>query len=423
MIASPLRAALEKAMAADRCSMNDLTVLDKSLDPFRIDTPARHRDGEWLATAAADLIGDRKIHLRGLHYAVIGRTMPDGTPYVNDAEHWEWLQSGAAKAARWLGYIPFDQIVDQRNAEPVIRTFEYPQPYAYLSTEIHVEIPDDIEPVLYAGDFRGVQPWKIILVGEKSSLEPVLAPAAEEFEADLYLPTGEMSDTLIHRIASTAVSDGRPMAVLYFSDADPAGWQMPISVARKLQAFSVLLPAMPETLVLRVALTPSQVREHGLPSAPLKATEQRAGRWTAAMGIEQTEIDALAALRPELLSSIARQACAQFFDTALARRVSRYRSEWLDHARQLIAGTLDTDRLDDIRREAERVLAGMRDQVRQLNDSLRVDVDDDDLPPIELPDAELSGERQAPLVSSHWDFAEQCRALIASKSYTEGDRP
>jgi len=25
------------------------------------------------------------------------------------------------QAARWLGYIGFDQIIDQRNAEPVIR--------------------------------------------------------------------------------------------------------------------------------------------------------------------------------------------------------------------------------------------------------------------------------------------------------------
>ena len=50
-----------------------------------------------------------------------------------------------------------------------------------------------------------------------------------------------MSGTLAHRIASTTVKDGRPRVVLYFSDCDPAGWQMPISVARKLQAFRELL--------------------------------------------------------------------------------------------------------------------------------------------------------------------------------------
>jgi hypothetical protein len=411
-----LRTALEKAMTECGCTMSDLTVLDKSLDPFRVDTPARHRDGEWLATAAAELIGDRKIHLRGLHYAVINRPMPDGTVYVNDAAHWEWLQSDAAKAARWLGYIPFDRIADQRNAEPVVREFEYPEPYAYLSTEISVEIPDDIEPTLYTSDFRGVQPYKLVMIGEKSSLDPVLSPVAAQFEADLYLPTGEMSDTLIYRIARTALRDGRPMVVLYFSDCDPAGWQMPISVARKLQAFGELLGAL-EFEVHRVALTPDQVREHGLPSAPLKDTELRAGKWTAAMGVEQTEIDALAALQPELLTRIAREACGRFFDATLAGRVRQYREEWLDRARTMIAATFDMERLADIRREAEQALAGMREQLRQLNDSLRIDVDQEDLPSIDIPGPMPTGEGQAPLISSDWDFADQCRALIASKQY------
>ena len=42
-------------------------------------------------------------------------------------DDWEWLQADAAKAARFLGYLPFDQITDQRNAEPVIRVRE-PRP-------------------------------------------------------------------------------------------------------------------------------------------------------------------------------------------------------------------------------------------------------------------------------------------------------
>lgn len=49
--------------------MKDLTVLAPQNDPFRVDTPADHRDGAGLATTARELgLGDRKIHLRGLHY-------------------------------------------------------------------------------------------------------------------------------------------------------------------------------------------------------------------------------------------------------------------------------------------------------------------------------------------------------------------
>ena len=144
MSASPLRAALDSVIAEHGCSLKDLTVLAPKNDPFRLDTPARHRDGQWLAETAAELgLGERKIHLRGLHYMVLGRPKPDGTPYVNTDDHWEWLQADAAKAARFLGYIPFDQITDQRNAEPVIRESETGRSRsAYLTTELDVSIPD-----------------------------------------------------------------------------------------------------------------------------------------------------------------------------------------------------------------------------------------------------------------------------------------
>ena len=158
----PLRAALDKVIAERGCSLKDLTVLATQNDPFRVDTPARHRDGEWLATTARDLgLGDRRIHLRGLHYMVIGRPKPDGTEYRNTDADWLWLQGDAAKAARWLGYIPFDQIVDQRNAEPEVRGFSRPDPWAYLTVGIDVDMPDadDIMPGLAVEDFRGVQPY------------------------------------------------------------------------------------------------------------------------------------------------------------------------------------------------------------------------------------------------------------------------
>lgn len=50
-----LRATLEAAMEADGLSMKDLTVLSPQNDPFRVDTPAGHRDGEWLGLPAAEV--------------------------------------------------------------------------------------------------------------------------------------------------------------------------------------------------------------------------------------------------------------------------------------------------------------------------------------------------------------------------------
>jgi hypothetical protein len=123
---SRLRDTLNEAVASDGYSAQDLTVLAMQHDPFRVDTRARHRDGEWLAARIAELeLGE--IHLRKLHYKLIGKTdKPNGTPYINTDEDWRWLQEHPAKAARWLGYVPWDQIVDARNAEPVVRILERP---------------------------------------------------------------------------------------------------------------------------------------------------------------------------------------------------------------------------------------------------------------------------------------------------------
>ena len=420
-----LRRALEKAAAETGCSLASLTVLDKGNDPFRVDTPARHRDGEWLAATAARLgLGNRKIHLRGLHYMLIGEAKPDGSPYANTEKDWLWLMEDAAKAARFLGYLPFDQITDQRNAAPGVRIFEWPEPSPHIYVGLDVEIPDvaDMEPLAAVSDFRGVQPYKLVLIGEKSSLEPVLAPVADAYQADLYLPTGEPSDTMLHQMARIGSADGRPMVVLYFSDCDPSGWQMPISVGRKLQAFQVGLFPDLEFAVYRVALTPDQVREHGLPSTPLKDTEKRADKWQQAMGVQQTEIDSLAALRPDLLNTIARDAIAPFYDYELGRRVRRSREQWLADANQVIADSLDADVLDRIRAEAGERLAELRAEISELNERLHVDPRDFDLPPIRIPEAETGGgASNPPLVDSRWPFAEQCRALIASKAYRNGE--
>ena len=63
----------------------------------------------------------------------------------------------------------------------------------------------------------------------------------------------------------------------------------------------------------------------------------------------------------------------------------------------------------------------MREQITEFNEQLRIDVDDFDLPDIEIPEAELDGEMYPlPLLDSSWDFAEQCKALIDSKAYRLG---
>jgi hypothetical protein len=154
--------------------MKDLTVLAAQNDPFRLDTPAGHRDGAWLAMIARDLgYGTRKVHLRGLHYAITTHPepifKPNGERYVNDDPNWLWMQGTAAKAARWLGYLDFDQIVDQRNTPPVVRIYRPSDPQGYLTVGVDVDIPaaDEFTPTVAIDGFTGDQPYKLVLVGGK----------------------------------------------------------------------------------------------------------------------------------------------------------------------------------------------------------------------------------------------------------------
>lgn len=418
-----LRSTLEAACADSGLGMSELTVLAAQNDPFRVDTPAGHRDGEWLAVQAAHLgLGVRVIHLRGLHYMFVSGEVvkPDGKPYTNTDRDWAWLVNSPAKAARWLGYLPWEQVKDARSTPPVIRQREALWTRPYLSVGLEIEIPDasDIDPRIWAFGFKGTQPFKLVLFGEKTSLEDVLDPIADDYDADLYLPAGEISDTFLYTMAETGAEDGRPMIVLTISDCDPAGWQMPVSIGRKLQAFKAL--AFPDLAfqVHRVALHPDHVLEHGLPSTPLKETERRADRWTAAMGVEQTEIDALAALKPDLLDRIVRQAIEPFFDTSLQRRVRKAEKEWEDEAQARLEEQLDQEELDRIREEASAKLGQLEEEIEALNDALSIDIGDINLPEIVIPQPELDGHPDGePLVDSDWSWVEQTLSLKDSKSY------
>jgi hypothetical protein len=225
------------------------------------------------------LLGRRR-HLRGLHYVVLGEAKPNGTPYTNTDEDWTWLQSKAGKAARWLGYVPFEQITDERNAEPVVRLHEPPEPRAMIDVGgVEVYVPEDLAPEPQLEDFRGVQPYKLVLFGEKTSLEDVLAPIAEAHHADLYLPTGEASDTMIYEMAPHRGRGRAPDGRLLPERLRP-GWMADggLGLAQAPSGQGALVP-QPRLRGSPIALTVEQVREYGLPSTPLKETEKRADRW------------------------------------------------------------------------------------------------------------------------------------------------
>lgn len=422
-----LRSVLEKARLMNGCGLGALTVLSPQVDPYRLDTLSGHRDGSWVKDQLDHAVNpDKKIHWRGLHYVIVAQgnvIKPNGEIYINEDDNWQWLINTAGKAARWLGYVPFDKITDNRNAAPVIHRKARIKPKALIAVGIDVKIPnaDDLNPIPVAEGFQPRQRFCFVIFGEKASLEDVVLPIARSRQADLYLPTGEISDTLLHQIASDANKDGRPLVLFTLADCDPARRQMSVSIGRKLQAFKDLLFPKLKFEVVPVALTVEQVRELGLPSTPLKETEKRADRWREAFGVEQTEIDALATLRPNVLREIIERTFDPYYDRTLEDRVNEAEADWLERAQEAINNQVDAESLAALREEASGRLAELETVIADINERLRLAADRFTLPRINVPIAEIDGDaiRQA-LVAFDDNRIEATRALIERKSYGNG---
>ena len=428
-----LRAILEAACRKYDLDQCDLTVLSNRVDPYRLDTSANHRDGAWAGEQFDRLYpSGKRTHWRGLHYAIIMSKKkilkPDGTAYQNTEEDWLWLSERAGKAARWLGYIPFDRIFDKRNAEPIIHRTASVTPESYLSIGIDVTVPDadDINPTPVARGFSARQGFHFVIFGEKSSLEEVLLPVAEEEHADLYLPTGEISDALVWQIARDAAQDGRPLVVFTVSDCDPAGYQMPVSIGRKLQAFCDLqFPKLRGRWELvTAALTPDQARAEGLPETPLKEGEKRASRWRESFGIEQTEVDALTTpemIRRGVLRRIMKKVFDRYVDRTLDDRVRQAHNEWNVDAQKALDEQIDQDAVSAIREEAAARLVELQAEIERINEQLELSTTDFELPPIDVtePEVELDDDRQA-LLRFGDDWVTATQKLKARKSYGSG---
>ena len=91
-----LRSVLELASDETGFALGDLTVLSAQVDPYRLDTPAGHRDGRWVAGQLRRALKSSaaKIHWRGLHYAIVSQgavRKPNGEPYLNNDDNWTCL--------------------------------------------------------------------------------------------------------------------------------------------------------------------------------------------------------------------------------------------------------------------------------------------------------------------------------------------
>jgi hypothetical protein len=366
--------------------------------------------------------------------------LPDGTPFTNTEETATFVGE-ASQFARWLGYVPFERLVDAKNDKPIVRlAASREQPSAHVwgdnleigerLCECGLPIPalnaDSLAVSTGLAHFKPRQPNRLVFFGEKTSLFDVLDPLAEELSADLYLMSGQISDTYLYQMAKDAAADGRPLVVFTFSDFDPAGyWDMPTAIGRKLQALRDLMFPELEFTVVHAALGPDQVAD--LPSSPLKDGESRAAKWKELYGHEQTEIDALATLQPRRLEQIARDAVAPYFDAGLAERVRAAHADWQEIADAQVAEQIDDDRLEGLKDRARAALT----ELREVNEELGGMADEIAISePPELPEPNMEAleaaqdeRRDSVLIDSGMDDVEATDRLRAHSEKVARHKP
>jgi hypothetical protein len=412
---------ITETAALNDLSLKDLTVLSSSRDPYRLDTPANHRDAKWLADCYNEVHQGGRIHLRGLHYKLVGRvTKPDGTPYINDDKNWKWMSEKVAKAARFLGYIPWTAIRDARNSPPQIFTPVHNSPWWGLSIgEVSVELPESLEPKyeLYGNLYQ--QPYRQIVIAEKQGVEELLLPICERRQATLCLPGGELSDQMLYDMLSDAAIDGRPLAIHQLGDFDPAGYQMAVSTGRTVQALVDSQFPNLDVRVHAIGLTLDQCEEWDLPSSPLKPTEKRGPAWEAAMGRAQTELDAAVALVPDEFGSMVESSLLQYFDTRAEGLAYLHRRELEEEANAGLADTLGEDEIDRIRGDADDRLAELSGLVDKINQALHVDPDELGLETPDDPDVIVGevDEREEPLIDTGEGWGDASISLKRRKAY------
>jgi hypothetical protein len=450
---------------------DELIVLSSGKDPYGQDTPEGHKIGRWLKVRLDLHAPDRRIHLRGVHYLLVAvqAMKPDGTPYQNNKDDYFWLNDRAAKAARWLRYIDFERISDERNAEPVIFRAER-RSSAPIGVAIAItgyQAPSIIRPApvieisrasprAVLTGFHVEQRFCFATFGEKSSLSEVLTPFCSAHNMDGFIAIGELSETRAYQMARDAVEDGRKLICFTFSDFDPSGFQMPVSIAVKLMAQRNLQFPELEFAVVSVALTLEQVIENRLPTAMVDKNDKRRDRWQAIFapplieagllpqeevdrgGLAQVEIDALAALRPDVLRRYADEAIAPFLDATLQTRAAEAQMEWERAANETLATGVDRAKLDMLSHAERiaanrfnslvtsrfnsltRVVARSKERLDALENAIDEEVRRVALPPApKTPEAKEKSETAVPLVDSDWGYYGMVEALKARKKYED----
>lgn len=159
-------------------------------------------------------------------------------------------------------------------------------------------------------DRQAGQPAQLYLWCEAGGMVPQLARVADTYDVPVLSSGGFDSLTMKHELA-TEFARHDAVQVLHVGDHDPSGVHIFSSLAEDIQAFA-LAAGVTEVTFTRLVVTPAQIAEYGLPTAPPKTTDNRAFEG------ETTQAEALP---PDVLARLVGEAIVARVDPAARAEV------------------------------------------------------------------------------------------------------
>ena len=372
---------------------------------------AQYRDACWFANMWAEHCRPG-MHLRAVHYKLVsvgvmmapgvrphtGRGRPTSDPvldaiclpYENTPFCWSWLQK-CAITARYYRLVDAREFEEHRSPEAIIHAETRDTPVPAISLPETWPADDHFpQPIIYGYDYAEAdQPCIIEVWSEKSTMDDVLVPACRGLWVNYQPLSGMFSIT---RAVEMLCRVRKPAVVLYISDLDAAGCNMPTAFADALAHYGPIYAPGIDIKLKQIALTEHQVLDYDLPRNTIDESAYNK-RFLAAHPLGPCELDALEAIHPGELQRLVRREILRYRDGILPFRLfeahrdaqDRVDTQWHVQSADLRAqlDRLQAD-IDAVRARRDEELRPLEEQIAAIRARYAVE-----LQPLEITQEEL----------------------------------
>lgn len=211
---------------------------------------------------------EHPISVRGLFYRVMSRGLVPKTE-----QGYGVVQREALKMRR-AGELPYRWIADGS------RWMSKPDSWSSLDSMLQTAA-SSYRKALWDDQDVHVEIW-----AEKDAISGVVYQVTSEFDVPLMVSRGFSSETFLYDTAQDINYDQKSAIIYQLGDHDPSGVAAWEDIKTKLRGF---VDPWIDLEFERIAVTPEQVAEYGLPTRPTKKSDRRAAKFEG----DSVEVDAL----------------------------------------------------------------------------------------------------------------------------------